>query len=493
MDNKKEEEKKEKIFSPIQLIRKINKGRQIYENKIHMTEYRDKKRFFKKKILNGVNSNISFEEEEKSLQFLKNIYNNDSSFLKSDIFSKKYLINKSYKINKNFNTYANTNTNSEKRIHNYNYNNYNFNNSYNKRKKNKKDYSIFNNSNRIYKPSVLYKHHSTMVDEEKSLNLSNSKTKFYNYCSYNKLKLKTVNKSKYSTKFNNTNNNSYFESYYDDENNNSMMQLYKIKKNKNNYKRHKKEKKINTSLKKNDKKIFPTNNHSLCQSKNRIVENSLSRKIISFNNLYNSIQNKYKEAQEKKNFDTIYNTNEGKVSKSKSIFSSIEFVNKTLNANSNKNKNKNRKQLKNKRNILNSDERRKKTIHNSVKNFNENNQKSNRKNVKTGSNYLNKKVKVKSKNNSMSNSINNSKININGYESHNSKKYFVDESKNANCNTNFISNCKDKPVKSKNNKIKNKNVIMHNNNKKENKNVKKYNIEEIIKKRGLGKYIGEKK
>ena len=493
VENKKEEEKKEKIFSPIQLIRKINKGRQIYENKIHMTEYRDKKRFFKKKILNGVNSNISFEEEEKSLQFLKNIYNNDSSFLKSDIFSKKYLINKSYKINKNFNTYTNTNTNSEKRIHNYNYNNYNFNNSYNKRKKNKKDFSIFNNSNRIYKPSVLYKHHSTMVDEEKSLNLSNSKTKFYNYCSYNKLKLKTVNKSKYSTKFSNTNNNSYFESYYDDENNNSRMQSYKIKKYKNNYKRHKKEKKINTSLKKNDKKIFPTNNHSLCQSKNRIVENSLSRKIISFNNLYNSIQNKYKEAQEKKNFDTIYNTNEGKVSKSKSIFSSIEFVNKTLNANSNKNKNKNRKQLKNKRNILNSDERRKKTIHNSVKNFNENNQKSNRKNVKTGSNYLNKKVKVKSKNNSMSNSINNSKININGYESHNSKKYFVDESKNANYNTNFISNCKDKPVKSKNNKIKNKNVIMHNNNKKENKNVKKYNIEEIIKKRGLGKYIGEKK
>ena len=495
VDNKKEEEKKEKIFSPIQLIRKINKGRQIYENKIHMTEYRDKKRFFKKKILNGVNSNISFEEEEKSLQFLKNIYNNDSSFIKSDIFSKKYLINKSYKINKNCNTFTNTNTNSEKRIHNYNYNNYNFNNSYNKRKKNKKDYSIFNDSNRIYKPSVLYKHHSTMVDEEKSLNLSNSKTKFYNYCSYNKLKLKTVNKSKYSTKFSNTNNNSYFESYYDDENNNSPKQLYKIKKNKNNYKRHKKEKKINTSLIKNDKKIFPTNNHSLCQSKNRIVENSLSRKIISFNNLYNSIQNKYKEAQEKKNFETIYNTNEGKVSKSKSIFSSIEFANKTLNANSNKNKNKNknRKQLKNKRNILNSDERRKKTFHNSIKNFNENNQNCNRKNVKTGPNYLNKKAKVKSKTNSMSNSINNSKLNIIGYETHNSKKFFVDESKNINYNTNFNSNCKDKPVKNKNNKIKNKNVIMHNNNKKEYKNIKKYNIEEIIKKRGLGKNIGEKK
>jgi hypothetical protein len=210
IENKNEEEKKEKIFSPIQLIRKINKGRQIYENKIHMTEYREQKSFFKKKILNGANSNISFEEEEKSLQFLKNIYNNDSSFLKSDIFSKKYLINKSYKINKNFNSNTNTNTNSEKRIHNYNYNNCNFNNSYNKRKKNKKDYSIFNNSNKVYKPSVLYKNHSTMVEEEKSLNLSNSKTKFYNYCSYNKLKLKSINKSKYSTKFCNTNNNSCY-------------------------------------------------------------------------------------------------------------------------------------------------------------------------------------------------------------------------------------------------------------------------------------------
>jgi hypothetical protein len=268
------------------------------------------------------------------------------------------------------------------------------------------------------------------------------------------------------------------------------MQSYKIKKNKNNYKRHKKEKKIKTFLKKNDKKILSTNNHSLCQSKNRIVENSLSRKIISFNNLYNSIQNKYKEAQEKKNFDTIYNTNEGKVSKSKSIFSTIEFTNKTINSNSNKNKNK--KQLKNKRNILNSDERRKKTFHNSIKNFNENNQNSNRKNVKTGPNYLNKKAKLKSKNNSMSNSINNSKLNMIGYETHNSKKFFVDESKNINYNTNFNSNCKDKPVKNKNNKIKNKNVIMHNNNKKEYKNVKKYNIEEIIKKRGLGKNIGEK-
>jgi len=489
VDNKREEEKKEKIFSPIQLIRKINKGRQIYENKIHMTEYRDKKRFFKKKILNGASSNISFEEEEKSLQFLKNIYNNDSSFIKTDIFSNKYLINKSYKINQNFNTNINTNTNSEKRIDNYYYSNYDSNNNYNKRKKNKKNYSIFNSSNNIYKLSVLYNHHNTMVDEDKSLNLTNSKTKFSNYCSYNKFKLKSINKSKHSFKFCHTNNNSYFESYYEENDNNSRMQSYKNKKYKNLYKRHKKEKKINTSsLKKNDKKLFPTNNHSLCQSKNRIVENSLSRKIISFNNLYHSIQNKYKESQEKKNSDIICNTNEGKVSKSKSIFSSIEFANKTLNSNFNKNKNK--KLLKNKRNILNSDERRKKTFHNSIKNFNENNQNSNSKNIKDGHNYLNNKMKLKSKNNSMSNSINGSKLNVIGYKTHNSKKFFVDEAKNNNFNTNFNSNCKEKPMKSKINKIKNKNVILHY--KKENKNVKKYNIEEIIKKRGLGKNIREK-
>jgi hypothetical protein len=209
-----------------------------------------------------------------------------------------------------------------------------------------------------------------------------------------------------------------------------------------------------------------TNNHSLCQSKKCIVENSLSKKIISFNNLYNSIQHKYKEAQEKKNFDTIYNTNEGKVSKSKSIFSTIEFTNKTINANSNKNKNK--KQLKNKRNILNSDERRKKTFHNSIKNFNENNKNNNNKNVKTGPNYLNKKVKVKSKNNSN----NNSKLNIIGYETHNSKKLFVNDVKNTNYNTNYNSNYRDKPVKNKNNKIKSKNVILHN--KKESKNVSRH-------------------
>ena len=326
INNKKEEEKKEKKFSPIQLIRKINKGRQIYENKIHMTEYRDKKRFYKKKILNGTNPNISFEEEEKSLQFLKNIYNNDSSFRKSDIFCKKFMSNKSYKSNKNNNTNYNTHNNSEKRIHNYNFN-------YNKRKKNKKDYSIFNNSNQVYKPAMLYKHHNTVVEEEKSLNSYSAKTKYYNYCSYNKLKVKSINKSKYSTKISNTNNNSYLDSYYNENNNNSRMQSFKNKKYKNSF-RQKKEKKINSSLKKNDKKIFQTNNHSLCQSKNSIVENSLSRKIISFNNLYNSIQNKYKESQEKKNFDSIYNGNEGKVSKSKSIFSSKEFENKSINAKS---------------------------------------------------------------------------------------------------------------------------------------------------------------
>jgi len=493
IDNKKEEEKKEKIFSPIQLIRKINKGRQIYENKIHMTEYRDKKRFYKKKILNGTNPNISFEEEEKSLQFLKNIYNNDSSFRKSDIFCKKFMNNKSYKSNKNNNTNYNTHNNSEKRIRNYNYN---FN--YNKRKKNKKDYSIFNNSNQICKPVMLYKHHNTVVEEEKSLNSYSAKTKYYNYCSYNKLKVKSINKSKYSTKISNTNNNSYLDSYYN-ENNNSRMQSFKNKKYKHSY-RQRKEKKINTSLKKNDKKIFQTNNHSLCQSKNSIVENSLSRKIISFNNLYNSIQNKYKESQEKKNCDTMYNPNEGKVSKSKSIFSSKEFVNETINAKSN---NRSKKHLKNKRNILNSDERRKKTFHNSIKNNNENsknNYNSNNKNVQTVPNNLFKKVKVKSKNNSMSNSINNSKLNIFGYETNNSKKFFVDETKKNNYNTNNSSNCKKLPVKNKKSKITNKNVFYQTKNKKENKNIKKeknnfkkYNIEEIIKKRGLGKNNAERK
>ena len=484
-----EEEKKEKTLSPIQLIRKLNKGRQIYENKIHMTEYRDKKRFYKKKILNGTNPNISYEEEEKSLQFLKNMYNNDSSFVKSDIFNKKLMTNKSYKINKNINTTINTNNNSEKRIHHYNYN---------KRKKNKKDYSIFNNSNQICKPAMLYKHHNTVVEEEKSLNSYNSKnkTKFYNYCSYNKLKVKSINKSKYSTKISNTNNNSFLDSYYN-ENNSSRMQSYKNKKYKHNY-RQNKEKKVNTSLKKNDKNIFATNKHSMCQSKNSIVENSLSRKIINFNNLYNSIQNKYKESQEKKNFDTVYNANEEKVSKSKSIFSSKEFVNKSINPKSNNSK----KQLKNKRNIINSEERRKKTFHNSIKNIHENsknNNNSNSKNGKTGPNYLFKKVKVKSKNNSMSNSINNSKLNLLGNETHNSKKIFVDESKNNNYNTNNNSNCKKYPVKSKKNKIINKKVLYHNNKKesknikKENKNIKKYNIEEIIKRRGLGRNIGERK
>ena len=490
INNKKEEEKKEKIFSPIQLIRKINKGRQIYENKIHMTEYRDKKRFYKKKILNGTNPNISFEEEEKSLQFLKNIYNNDSSFRKSDLFSKKFMSNKSYKSNKNSSINYNTNNHSENRIHYYNYN---------KRKKNKKDYSIFNNSNQIYKPAMLYKHHNTVVEEEKNLNSYNAKAKYYNYCSYNKLKVKSINKSKYSTKISNTNNNSYLDSYSNENNNNSRMQTYKNKKYKHNY-RQNKEKKINTSLKKNEKNIFSTNNHSLSQSKNSIVENSLSRKIINFNNLYNSIQNKYKESQEKKNFETICNTKEGKAAKSKSIFSSKEFINNTINVKSN---NKSKKMLKNKKNIIYSEERRKKSLHNSKKNINENSKNNNNsKNVKISPNCLFKKVKVKSKNNSMSNSINNSKLNILGHETHNSKKIFIDEPIINNNNTNNNSICKKYPAKNKNkkNKITNKKSIYSNNNKKNNKNIKKeinnikkYNIEEIIKRRGLGKNIGEKK
>ena len=43
------------------------------------------------------------------------------------------------------------------------------NNNYNKKKK-QKSYLIFRYSNKIYKPLMLYNHHITTIDEDKSLN-----------------------------------------------------------------------------------------------------------------------------------------------------------------------------------------------------------------------------------------------------------------------------------------------------------------------------------
>ena len=520
-DNKEEEKKdnKKNIFSPIQLIRKINKDKQIYENRIHMTEYRDKKRFYKKKILNGINSNTT-SEEEKSINFYKNIHNN-SRINKSDIL-KRNICNKSYNnINKDI-----TNQKSKKKMHiyNYNYNNYkNFNrqNNYNKRRNDFKNYSIFNSTNQIYKPSNLCKHHNTVVEEDKSINSFNSKKQYNNYnnnySSFNKLKLKSINnKSIYSSKNSNTNNNSYFESYYND-NNNSGMQAYLIgRKNriKNINKRHKKDKKINI-LKKRDKKTFCSNNDSLSQSKCSIVENSLSKKIISFNNLYHSIQNKlynYRESKEKANND---DSNEENEIKPQSIILKKEFFVKPLNTNNSKNKIKNN----NKKNYINSEKKRKTKIGNydvqykvnsiyKRSNINNNINKNINNSLKSsGDKFNNKIISVK---NSITNSINNSKLNLINFDNHNSKKFGFDDVRNINYNSNTINNSminynmnnnknnnnsNDVQIKTKIKKIKNKNMVYLNNFKKENKNgnnSKKFNIEEIIKRRGLDKNFVEK-
>ena len=406
-NEKEEEERKMKIkgeenldlktnYSPIQLIRRLNNQRQKYEKKSQMTELKDKNEFYKKKMIKENNYDTLDYEDEK---------NNN--------------------LNKGNQRMSKTNT--------FNLNN---NEVYNK-KRNSKDNNFMLMNNRM----KYMNYNNSVKDEEKNIS-SNNFYRDYNKYNNNNFKFK-FNNNKFTFLINGSNDSGseYYDSFNEYNKNNSRMKSYII----------------NSTM--NDNKS--TNNKSInakpkkTKSPTHSKYSGLSEKIISFNNLYNSIQNKiesYRENHERKNkFDKIKEL-------------SVENANK---ANSMDKRNIKKNGKKNKRIKINikSAEHRKKP-----KKLNQEN------NLKYTPSDLNKRLK------SFKNSKNNSKSNVRSLENCTSRKQLIN-----NKNGNSVS---------KRNKNTEKNFKRHNNNQKKINPIdiggKKYDIQEIIKRRGLNKtYVTE--
>ena len=442
-DTEEEEEEEEKIkkkdgkkvqkkveqktnYSPIQLIRKINKERQKYEKRNpQITDFNNKSKFFKDKILKENNyaaKTIDYEDE-------KNMYNNDYNYTNTEINNKDNL-----KMNK---------TNTFNRINNDNCNK--------KYSKNRRNNDFLFGANK-----TKYKHYNTIQDEEKSISLSNynlyNDYKYNNYNSNNNNFKLNLHKYNYSINVQNETSSEYLDSFREyDRNKNSRMRSYIIN---------------NTKIESAKNKSIINKKPKKTKSPTQSKYSGLSEKIISFNNLYNSIQNKlekYNEINEKKKkFYHNYKTTDVK--------DSLEIYEKD-NSNMKRYIKKNIK--KNKKSKLFSNKSQEHRRRKLSKNKNE-------KNLKYSPSDLNKRLK--SFKNSKRNS--NSKYNIIELENCKSKKYYLETSTiNSNNNNSIFQRHKnlEKIIK------KHKN---HNNPKKVNNiNIggKKYNIQEIIKRRGLDK------
>ena len=419
-------------FSPIQLIRRLNNQRQKYENKAQMTDFKDKNNYFKSKALKENNFNTINTENEKRNNSIQNRFRynkKESSYVNSHIVKKENL-----KMSKTNTFYLNS---KEKHYINEKNNN-------NKRNKN---YDIFfmNSSKEIYN-SGKYKNHSTVEDIEKSSKELSNDYKSNNY-KYNKYKFKV---HKYNCSINNAKETEieYFDSlrhYNKSKNNDARMKSYIINKD---------------SM--NDKKI---KNKSITKRKPKKTKSpkysGLSEKIISFNNLYNSIQNKlenYRENHEKKTkFENI--NNEHNIKKSQSSLENIEKSNSNKEGIKYLKKNKKYKKI-----FVKSEEHRKKR-QKREQNVND---------LKYTPSDLNKRLKTlkNSKNNSKLNILENSIYKKNNYETINNNM------------SNISKNIRNSEKKYK--KIAQK--VQKNLDKTDVDN-KKYNIKEIIKRRGLNKNI----
>jgi len=435
----KEEEKAEKEknikenYSPIQLIRRLNNQRQKYENKAQMTDFKDKNNYFKQKPLKDDNFTTIDNKNEKrnnSIKIRSRYNKKESSYVNSHIVKKENL-----KMSKTNTFYLNS---KEKYYINEK-------NSNNKRNKN---YDIFfmNSSKEIYN-SGKFKNQKTVEDVEKSNKDLSNDYKSNNY-KYNKYKFKV---HKYNCSVNNTKETEteYFDSlrqYNKSKNSDMRMKSYIINKD---------------SI--NDKKI---KNKSILKRKPKKTKSpkysGLSEKIISFNNLYNSIQNKlenFRENHEKKTkFENNIN-NEQNMKKSQSSLENIEKSNSNLEGIKYLKKNKKFKKV-----FVKSEEHRKKR-QKREKNTND---------LKYTPSDLNKKLKTlkNSKNNSKTNILENSIFKRNNYETINNNM------------SNISKNNKNSEKKIKKNVQK-----MQKNIDKIDIDNKKYNIKEIIKKRGLNKNI----
>jgi len=401
-NEKEEEERKMKIkgeenldlktnYSPIQLIRRLNNQRQKYEKKSQMTEFKDKNDFYKQKMIKENNYDTLDYDDEKN----NNLNKENQRMSKTNTFN----------LNKN--------------------------EAYNK-KRNSKDNNFMLMNNRM----KFMNYNNSGKDEEKNIS-SNNFYRDYNKYNNNNFKFK-FNNNKFTFLINRSNDSGseYYDSFNEYNKNNSRMKSYIINST------------MNDNKSTNNKSINakPKKTKSPTQSK----YSGLSEKIISFNNLYNSIQNKiesYRENHERKNkFDKIKELNAENSNKANSMDKrNIKKIGK--------------KNKKIKINIKSAEHRKK------PKKIKQEN------NMKYTPSDLNKRLK------SFKNSKNNSKSNVRSLEKCTSRKQFI-----SNRNGNSVS---------KRNKNTEKNFKRHNNNQKKINPIdiggKKYDIQEIIKRRGLNK------
>lgn len=265
-----------------------------------MTDFKDKNSYFKQKPLKENNFTTIDNENEKRNNSIKNRsrYNKkESSYVNSHIIKKENL-----KMSKTNTFYLNS---KEKYYINEK-------NSNNKRRNN---YDIFfkNSSKEIYN-SGKYKNHKTVEDVERSSKELSNDYKSNNY-KYNKYKFKV---HKYNCSINNTKETEFefFDSlrqYNKSKNSDIRMKSYIINKD---------------SI--NDKKI---KNKSIIKRKPKKTKSpkysGLSEKIISFNNLYNSIQNKFENYRGNYEKKTKFENNIKKEQNMKKSQSSLENIEKS--------------------------------------------------------------------------------------------------------------------------------------------------------------------
>ena len=418
------------------IIKDSHKKDNLHYSPVQKMEKLDKQKFEnktqmsenrdKRNLYNHNFFNLKEFDVENNSNIFKNSYNNFSNYFNSEIKKYKYEESPQKKIfNKNSNESLN-NSNQKFII--------------SQRNNKNKVFTFLNNSKEEYNRDKLNKFQNTVEDEEKSMYSLNH---YYDNDIFKCLKnVKTKHKNNYSINYDIEPHEGYFDSFYDKNNNSSSgikSYIYKdSKKNKN---------EINTNQ---DKKS---------NSPNEPKYSGLSKKIININNLYNSLQNKLEnhlEQQERINKYKINTTNTNNL-KDQDILRtqpSLENI-ETMKI---KNFTKQRK------NNCKSEEHRRKKIKKINKNIKNTN------NMKYSPSYLKERIK------SLKTSNNNSEINIRNIKM------------NSIINNNKLINNKIViSQKFKNNKV-NNNKDMNKKNKKTN-NKDKYNIKEIIKRRGLDKHI----
>ena len=401
----KNENEKNLNYSPYQSLMKINNSTENSENKYHIIDNNNQKFIYKQKFLNS-DIDTNDYEDEKNVDYLKNSFNNYSSYVNSS---------------KKMQRYSNTKRNQ------------------------KNDYSFFSNSKEIFIKGKLHKYQNTVVVDDKTIHSINNNIYTHNYHYKFQNNIKGNNKNNYSISSKKRNSsNKYFDSFYDKSNDkSSRIKSYIIDKANNNVNNIKIEKNNSANNRKIKKSNSPGNNNY----------SGLSKKIIRINNLYNSIQNRLDSYHEPQDIINKFEENENK--KNLIIHSSLESKEKV----------KSKKNLIIKKNKIynsKSEENRKKKINKNIKKIN---------NIKYSSSYLKERL------NSLKNSNNNSKININLHNNNSAsnKKNFIEPINNNNLNVSQ-KNKKNKKAKEDTKK-----------NHKKTKDNDKYNIKEIIKRRGLDK------